>query len=159
MKNKKQFLKIFAVAFVISLVTQILYAIILFARLSVPSFLIYAILTVLFNLVYFTIAPILIFAAFYFIGKNPNIAFELKPIMLALLIGNIPSLFIGSILCQAVESIKNIEGLLSAFYFLGTFVGLMAYLLPIYLLSALAGLSIGYIRQRKLTLVPEPESS
>jgi len=158
MKNKNQFLKIFAVAFIISLVTQILYAIILFARPSVPSFLIYAILTYLFNLVYFTIAPILIFAAFYFVGKNPNLTFELKSIMLALLIGNIASLFIGSILRLGVESIMDIEWGLSA-YILGTFVGLMAILLPIYLLSALAGLSIGYIRWQKLTAFPEPESS
>ena len=156
MKNKKQFLKIFAVAFVISLVTQILSVVILLVRPSIfldPDYLILNLLSVLFNLVYFTIAPILMFAVFYFIGKKPNLKFELKPIVSALFIGNIVSLFIGSILQSAIGMAPF------DFYFLGTLFGLIAYLLPIYLLSALAGLYAGYASQSKLTLIAELESS
>lgn len=93
------------------------------------------------------------FAAFYFIGKNPNLTFELKPIMLALLIGNISSLFVGSILRSAIEPSPF------ASYFLDTLLWLIAYLLPLYLLSALAGSHVGHARQPKLTLIAEPESS
>ena len=156
MKNKKQFLKFFAVTFVISLVTQILSVIILLVRPIVfldPDYLILNILAVSFNLVYFTTAPILMFAAFYFIGKNPNLKFELKPIVYALFIGNIASLFIGSIIRSVVETSPF------GFYFLGTLLGIISYLLPIYLLSALAGVSIGYIGRQKVTAIPEPESS
>ena len=153
MENKKQFLQISIIAFVLSLVTQILCTIILLARPTVTDFLIYAILNVLYNLVNFAITPILVFTGFYFVGKNPNLKFKLKPIMLALIIGNIASLLIGSILYPAMALPP------SAFYFLSTFLGLIAYMLPSFLLSALAGLSIGYIRRKKSTLPAEPELS
>ena len=151
MENKKQFLQISIVAFVLSLVTQIFCTIILHGRPIVTHFPIYIILNVLHNLMNFAITPVLMFTVFHFIGKKPNLTFKLKPIMSALVIGNIASLFIGSILYPAIGLPP------SAFYFLGAFLGLIAYMLPIFLLSALAGLSVGYIRQKKSTLPAEPE--
>lgn len=163
MKNKNQFLKIFAVAFAISLVTQILSVIILLVRPSAfldPDYLILNLLTFLLNLTCFTIAPILMFAAFYFIGKNPNLTFELKPIVSALFIGNIASLFIGGILRSVIELspfgyfLDTLLEIIASY--LGILLGIIAYLLPIYLLSALTGISMGHIRRQKVTAIPEP---
>ncbi len=150
MKDKKQFLQITAVAFVVSLVTQILGVIVYLVRNSMITD--PATLEILVFLSYFvmwesfTIAPILIFAVFYFIGKKPNLLFELKPIMLALLIGNIASLFVSSILHTATDMVSDLS------HFSGILLQLMLTLLPAFFLSALAGLSIGYIRQKKLSI-------
>ena len=157
MKDKKQFLQITAAAFVVSLVTQILSVGITLVRNSmIIDFANYEILYLLsmFNMwVSFTIAPILIFTVFYFIGKKPNLLFELKPIMLALLIGNIASLFVSSILHTATVMVSHLP------HFLDLIQQLMLTLLPAFFLSSLAGLSIGYIRQKKLMLTSEPEPS
>ena len=157
MKDKKQFLQITAAAFVVSLVTQILRVIVYLVRNSMitdPATLeILIFLSILVMWESFTIAPILIFAVFYFIGKKPNLLFELKPIMLALLIGNIASLFVSSILHTATDMTSNLS------HFLGILLQPMLTLLPAFFLSALAGLSIGYIRQKKLTSIAETQIS
>ena len=157
MKNKNLFLRILVVAFVLSLVTQILIAVITLVRYSMFSgltdYLILTLLSLIIMWVNFTIAPVLIFAVFYFIGKKPNLIFELKTILLALLIGNIVSLFISSILRSAIGiemSVFSISILMLQF---------TSTLLPALFFSALAGLAIGYIRGKSLTLSAEQEPS
>lgn len=156
MKNENQFLRILVVAFVTSLVTQILSAVLTHVRRSTVFWSPVNLSTLLSSIIMWvslTIAPILIFAVFYFIGKKPTLIFELKPIMLALLIGNIASFFISSIIHM------DFEMTMSVFAILGSMLGLTFSLLPAFFLAALAGLSIGYIRQKKSTLTAEPELS
>ena len=102
MKNKNQFLQISLTAFVLALVPQILIAVLyrlVYEYGLIPDY--YPLVT-LFNyvnlLLRFTIIPVLIFAVFYFIGKKLDLNLELRPVMLALLIGNFASLIIGSII-------------------------------------------------------------
>ncbi len=156
LKNKKQFLQISVTAFVLSLVPQILSAVINLVERSMlidPDYEIRPLLSFINNWMSFTIAPILIFVVFYFIGKKPNLTFELKPILLALLIGNVASLFISSVIRMAVEMA------ISVFAILGSMLGLTLILLPVFFLAALAGLSIGYIRRKKSTSIAESELS
>jgi len=97
------------------------------------------------------IIPIVIFAVFYFIGKKPDTTFEPRPILLALVIGNIVSLVVASIVYSAtvldITVARILEVLLQSAlnYFVVDF------------LVALAGLSICHIRRKKLTLNAEPE--
>jgi hypothetical protein len=159
MKNKNQFLQISLTAFVLALVPQILIAVLyrlVYEYGLIPDY--YPLVT-LFNyvnlLLRFTIIPVLIFAVFYFIGKKLDLNLELRPVMLALLIGNFASLIIGSIiysviLARGTISIVNVsENVLIS----------IATLLAVDFFAAFTGLSIGYIRQKKLTLTAEPELS
>ena len=79
--------------------------------------------------------------------------FELKSILSALLIGNIVSLFVSAIIYSAEDNEISVS-------YIVNFTGQsMLIFLPMYVFSALAGLSIGYIRLRNLTMKAEPEPS
>ena len=88
---------------------------------------------------------------FYSIGKKPNLSFELKPIIFALLIGNIVSLFVSSIFYSVLETEISVD------FISNYFVVLILTLLSVYIISALAGLSIGFIKRKNLTIKNELE--
>ena len=75
----------------------------------------------------------------------------MRPILLALLIGNIVSSLFGPIIYLAIEvrTVSLIQIILQSMltYFVVDF------------LVALAGLSMGYIKQKKLTSIAEPQTS
>ena len=154
MNIKKQFLQISVVAFVLSLVPHILRTVIYFfvrvMALDKVGMELFTFLNYFSTLVGYAIAPVLICAVFYFIGKKPDLKLELRPILLALLIGNIASFFIGSIVYVAILAFTVDLILVIVLQSLLTF-------LVADVLAALAGLSMGYIRRKKLTLSAEPE--
>lgn len=150
----KQFQLIFAVAFFIPLIRQINNALpLLLIRMSyeVGGYFLLLLFDYLFIVINAIITPILLFALFYYIGKKPYINFEMRPILLALLIGNIVSSLFGPIIYLAIEvrTVSLIQIILQSMltYFVVDF------------LVALAGLSMGYIKQKKLTSIAEPQIS
>ena len=79
--------------------------------------------------------------------------FELKSILSALLIGNIVSLFFSAIIYSAEDNEISVS-------YIANFTGqYMLSFLPMYVFSALAGLAIGYVRLKNLTMKAEPEPS
>ena len=158
MKINKQFLQISVVAFVLSLIRPIISSVLYpFTRTVFPSIPPYIFVAVnYFNaLVIYAIAPILIFAVFYFIGKKPNQTLEMRLILFALLIGFIPSFFIGSIIYSAIMW----ELYIPVVNFLEHMLQSIILFFVAYFLAALAGLSIGQNKQKKLTPTSEPELS
>lgn len=156
MEIKNQFLQISLAAFVLAVIPQILLAVLSFSTraifLDVSNYQFVMFISYISAVVRYVIAPFLIFAGFYFIGKKPDLILKLRPILLALLIGNIVSFFVGSI----VYSVLVMEGVDS---FLGMLLqSLLAYFAANFL-AALAGLSISHLRRKKLTLSVEPELS
>jgi len=156
LKINKQFLRISVIAFVLTLVTQI-FSVVIFSvirgSLRDPGILSIMLLSYLHSSISYTIGPILIFTVFYLIGKKPNLMFELKSILSALLIGNIVSLFVSAIIYSAEDNEISVS-------YIVNFTGQsMLIFLPMYVFSALASLSIGYIRLRNLTMKAEPEPS
>ena len=155
MKISKQFEIILAVSFFIPLIRQMINAVLLRLTprtLDMGSYYIALLINYLTLVVSLIIIPILIFALFYYIGKKPYLAFEMRTILLALLIGNIASLFVGSVIFSTIAGIPATD----------IIVIILQYILTHFVvdyLAALAGLSIGYIRQKKLTLPAEPELS
>ena len=147
LKDKKQFLQISAIAFVLALFPQIL-------RIALISSFFGLLLSYVNALVIYAIAPVLIFTVFYFIGKKPNHTLELRPIMLALLIGFILSFFVGSIIYSAMWELT-----LTVVNFLENLLQSIIVFFVAYFLAALAGLSIGQNKQKKLTPISEPELS
>jgi RsiW-degrading membrane proteinase PrsW (M82 family) len=104
-------------------------------------------------LVIYAIAPVLIFAVFYFIGKKPELKLELRPILLTLLIGFLASFFVGSIIYSAMVMEMTVDYILAIMlHFIMTFFAAD-------LFATLAGLSIGHNRQKKLTSITEQELS
>ena len=99
------------------------------------------------------ISPILIFAVFYLIGKKSDLNWEISSIVLALLIGNLASLFIGLII-YSVMLFEIANGII-----LSIMLDLIVPFFVVYFLVALGGLSMGYIGQKKVTLSAEPEPS
>ena len=157
MKINKQFLRISVIAFVLTLVTQILTTFTYFYFVNrgilIDIDLKIFVLNYLNVSIRYTITPILIFTVFYLIGKKPNLLFELKPILSALLIGNIVSLFVSAIIYSAVDNEISVS-------VIARFAGqLMLICLPMYVFSALAGLAIGYVRLKNLTMKAEPGPS
>ena len=156
MKINKQFLRISVIAFVLTLVILILNEVIYFVirdSLHDIDFLIIRLLNYLSISTSYTIGPILIFTVFYFVGKKTNLMFELKSILSALLIGNIVSLFVITIISSAIQNEMSIS------YIADYGGGLMLIFLSVYVLSALAGLSLGYVRLKNLTMKDELEPS
>lgn len=88
----------------------------------------------------------MIFTVFYFVSKRSDLPLELRPTVMALLVGNIISLLAGSIIYSAMVIGSNIEVILG---FMLQF--LMAFLVE-NSLEALAGLFVGYVIRNKLTL-------
>ncbi len=161
MKINKQFQLILAVGFFIPLIRQIANAVLLLLysiALDIENMFLFWLLSFLTTGVSLIITPILLFALFYYIGKKPFLTFEMRPILLALLIGNIASSLIGSIIYLTIAemTVGNILGLGGILGYI--FQSILTYFVVDYL-AALAGLSIGYIRQKKLALIAEPESS
>lgn len=157
MENKKQFLQISVVAFVASLILQIISAVlsslIHVVPLDMGSYQLVMLITYVNALVSYAIAPVLIFVVFYFIGKKPELTLELRPILLALLIGFLASFFVASIVYSTMIMEMTVVFIL---------VIMLQYIVNFFVadfLAALAGLSIGYIKRRKLTLTAEPELS
>lgn len=146
MKINKQFQLIFAMAFFIPLIRQICNAILENFRpfiVGIENLYFALLIDYLKIVVSLIITPILIFALFYYIGKKPYIAFEMRSILLALLSGNVASLFFGSIVYTAISGITA--------YHIQILVMVLESALNhfvIDLLVALAGLSIGYIKQK-----------
>ena len=156
MKINKQFLRISVIAFVLTLVAQILYIAIWQVIQSIhlnTDIQIIMLLNHLSSLVIHAITPIVMFMVFYSIGKKPNLSFELKPIIFALLIGNIVSLFVSSIFYSVLETEISVD------FISDYFVLLIFNSLSVFVLSALAGLSIGFIKRKNLTMKAEPEPS
>ena len=154
MEINKQFLRISTIAFVLTLVTQILYIAIWQVIQSIhlnTDIQIIMLLNYLSLLVIFAIAPIVMFMVFYSIGKKPNLSFELKPIIFALLIGNIVSLFVSSIFYSVLETEISVD------FISNYFVVLILTFLSVFVISALAGLSIGFIKRKNLTIKNELE--
>ena len=110
-------------------------------------------LTVVITLI---ITPILVFASFYYIGKKPYQAFEMRPILLVLLIGKIASSVVGAIVYLVITRPLIVISIPTIILHISQTI--LTYFVVDYL-AALAGLSIGYFRQKKLTLTPEPEIS
>ena len=158
MKINNQFLRFSGVAFVVSLIPQFIYVLL---RLSVlyaledymGSYLFVAFIEYFSALIRYAIAPVLIFAVFYFIGKKPDLTLELRSIIVALLIGNIASIIVGSIAYTAAAWEPSV------YFFAASTLHFAIMFLAADFLGALAGLSIGYIRQKKLMLTSEPEPS
>lgn len=157
MKIKKQFLQISVAAFVASLIPQIISAVLSsftrYAPMDMGSYQLIMFITYVNALVSYAIAPVLIFAVFYFIGKKPELKLELRPILLALLIGFLASFFVGSIVYSAMVMELTLG------YILAIMLQFIVTFFAADLLAALAGLSIGYIKQKKLTPISEPELS
>jgi len=109
-------------------------------------------LTIVINLI---ITPILLFALFYYLGKKSYINFEMRPILLALLIGTIVSSLFGPIIYLAIT------GYTVRFFVIIPEIILQSTLshFVVDFLVALAGLSMGYIKQKKLTSIAEPQIS
>ena len=147
--NKKHFLRIFVAAFILALVPQIVSAVLsLFQRTMIADTFSIQLATVLgyINVVVrYVVAPLLIFAVFYFMEKETDLKLELRPILLALLIGNIASFFIGSIIYSSTLMGITVD------LVLGITLQVLVALLVANLLAALAGLSMGNIRLKKLT--------
>ena len=157
MENKKQFLQISVIAFVVSLIPLIISAVSLSlihgVLLDMGSSQFVMLINYVNALVSYAIAPVLIFVVFYFIGKKPELKLELRPILLALLIGFLASFFVGSIIYSALVMEMTVGYDVSIMlYFIMTF-------FAAYLFAALAGLSIGHTRQKKLTSITEQELS
>lgn len=157
MEINKQFLQISVTTFVLTLVTQILSTVLLLVNQAMfmapdvlTNFELMSLINYLTTAVSSVIAPIVLFIVFYFIGKNPNLRFELKPILSTLLIGNIVSLFVSSIIWSVF-----VTEILSVDYVSRHFVILILGFLAFFVFPALAGLSIGFIKRRNLTMVTD----
>ena len=96
--------------------------------------------------------PLLIFTVFYYFGKKPNQKLELQQILLALLVGNITSLYVGSIVYYAI--LTEHLGII-----LGSIMQATMTFFVADILAALAGLYISYTKRKKLTIVSQPELS
>ena len=156
-KIKKNFLQISTAAFTASLIPQIINAVLSsfthYAPLDIGSYQLIMFITYINTLVSYAIAPVLIFAVFYFIGKKPELKLELRPILLTLLIGFLASFFVGSIIYSAMVMEMTAGYILTVMlYFTMTFFAAD-------LFATLAGLSIGHTRQKKLTPITEQELS
>ena len=151
MKIEKHFMRISVIAFILALVPQISGAVLSSLYRAIVDFLLAEFLSYFNVVVRYVITPILFFAVFYFIGKKPDFELELRPNLLALLIGNIASFFIGSIVYSSTLMGTTV----------GLFLALVLQSLLVFfvanVLAALAGLSLGHIRRKKLTLSAEPE--
>ena len=99
MKIEKHFMRISVIAFILALVPQISGAVLSSLYREIVDFLLAEFLSYFYVVVRYVITPILFFAVFYFIGKKPDFELELRPNLLALLIGNIASFFISSAHC------------------------------------------------------------
>ena len=158
MKITKQFLRLSGVAFVVSLIPQFIYVLLrLFTSYAfqdyIGSYLFIAFIEYFSAVIRYTIAPVLMFAVFYFIGKKPDLTLELRSIIVALLIGTIASIIVGSIAYTAVAWEPSV------YFFAASILHFAIMFLAADFLAALAGLSIGYIRQKKLTSIAEPQTS
>ncbi len=151
MKIDKQFSRILVVAFFAPLIRQIVNAAL---ERNIPYMVgienLYTVLLIedLIIVNSLVITPLLTFALFYYLGKRPYLTFQMRSILLALLIGGIASLVVGPIVYSAIGSIGLGIGII------------LQYTLPYFVvdyITALAGLSIGYIKQKKLLLLDEPE--
>jgi hypothetical protein len=149
MKINKQFQLIFIVAFFIPLIRQIGNAVLENFRpfiVGIENLHFVLLIDYLKIVISLIIVPILIFALFYYIGKKPYITFEMRPILLALIIGNVASLFVGSIVYTAISGITA--------YYIQILVMILEFTLNYFVvdfLAALAGLSIRYIRKKSST--------
>jgi len=155
MKIDKHFLQISVAAFVLSLVRIILRAVFSFSVrlmvLDMGSYEVYMFLDVFLQIVSYLIFPFLIFAVFYFMGKKTDLTVELRPILLALLIGNIASIVIGSIVYPVIALEISVGSILQV---------MLAFTITYFVTDvfvALAGLFTGNNRRKKLTLSAEPE--
>ena len=157
MKIKKLFLQISAAAFVASLIPQIISAVLSsfthYAPLDVGSYQLVMFITYINAVVIYAIAPVLIFAVFYFIGKKPELKLELRPILLTLLIGFLASFFVSSIIYSAMVLEMTVD------YILAIMLDFIVTFFAADLFATLAGLSIGHTRQKKLTSITEQELS
>ena len=146
LKINKQFQLIFTVAFFIPLIRQTGNAVLENFRpfiVGIENLHFVLLIEYLKIVISLIIIPILIFALFYYIGKKPYIAFEMRPILLALIIGNVASLFVGSIVYTAISGITT--------YYIQILVLILELTLNYFVvdfLAALAGLSIGFIRKK-----------
>ena len=157
MKINRQFQQIFAVAFFMPLIRQIGKAVLEHFRpfaVGIENLYIALLIEYLLIVIGLMIIPAFIFALFYYIGKKPYLTFEMRPILLALLTGNIASLVVGPIVYLAISGITPYYVQILALILEST----LTYFVVDYL-AALAGLSIGYVRQKKLTPVAKPEPS
>ena len=152
MKFKKEFLRISATAFALSLFQVILRSLQMYFMISASSYdraYNFILINYIFSFVNSVIISLLIFAAFYFFSKRSDSPLELRPTVLALLFGNIPSLVVGAIIYSGLVIGANVEvilELLAQFF--------MAYLVE-NCLVALAGLFVGYVRRTKSALGAE----
>ena len=148
MKIKKEFLEISAITFALSLFQTVLRSLQMYFMISGSSIdraYNFIWINYIFSFVNAVIIPLLIFAVFYFISKRSDSPLELRPTVLALLVGNIPSLVVGAIIYSGLVIGANVEiilELLVQFF--------MAYLVE-NCFVALAGLFVGYVRRTKPT--------
>ena len=154
MKDKKQFLQISLAAFIIPLLQQIFYGIYMrgIEYYNDRVDLYYS----AFLAVGFIITPVLVFAVFYLIGRKPYLTFKLRSIMSALLIGNFASVFFGPVVYSAIVWERVFVNILDP-------IEMMQFFTTVFFttnfLVALARLSIGHIRQKKLKSIPETQIS
>ena len=155
-RDKKQFSRISVAALDLFLVQQILGAVSLRlmneARLLMFDYQLANFIYIINLLVSYAIMPLLIFTVFYYFGKKPNQKLELQQILLALLAGNITSLFVGSIVYYAI--LTEHLGII-----LGSIMQATMTFFVADILAALAGLYISYTKRKKLIIVSQPELS
>jgi hypothetical protein len=137
MKMKKQFILLFVVAFIFSIILTLITI-----WPMGPADIRIAPLMVILSSVNILISPFLAFFTFYFIGKQANLSSELKWTIIALLLGNTVGSFVVEIIYYtvlygyAVGVFASLPSLLSGFLGKNLFV-------------ELAGLALAHIRRNK----------